>query len=98
MRNKQSFTERVKHNQEQHEGMHVFRVPKDRVPALREPIDLICMNKKGKITLICARGNGHNRPNNATKLKLQMLGKKCNARVLYASVNGENSIIFKIIY
>ena len=90
-----SFTERVKRDQEKHEGMHVFKVPKD---GSREPIDLICMNKKGKVTFICARGNGHNRPNNATRLKLQMLGKKCNTRVLYASINGENEIVFKIIY
>jgi len=93
-----SFTEHVKRDQEKHEGMHVFKVPKDIVPALREPIDLICINKHGKVTFITARGNGHNRPNTATKLKLQTLGKKCNARVLYASVNGENAIVFKIIY
>ena len=92
-----SFTERVKRDQEK-QDFYVFRVPKDMVPALREPIDLICINKHGKVTFITARGNGHNRPNTATKLKLQTLGKKCNARVLYASVNGENTIIFKIIY
>ena len=98
MRNKQSFTDRVKRDQEKHEGMHVFRVPKDIVPALREPIDLICMNKKGNATFIRARGSGHGHIHTSTILLLQQLGKKCNARVLHASVNGENEIVFKIIY
>lgn len=92
-----SFTERVKLDQEK-QDLHVFKVIQSIRPLEREPIDLICMNKHGKTTLICARGNGHNRPNNATKLKLQILGKQCGVRVLYASVNGENEIIFKIIY
>ena len=92
-----SFTERVKRDQEKHEGMHVFRVPKDMVPILREPIDLIGM-KNGKVTFYRARGNGHGNLNRMTKMKLQQLGKQCGAQVLYAHVNGENEIVFKIIY
>ena len=91
------FTERVKRNQEKHEGMHVFRVPKDIVPALREPIDLICM-KNGKVTLIRARGNGHNNLNTATKLRLQQLGKQCGAKVLHAKENGAGEIVYFRIY
>jgi len=92
-----NFRNVVKRNQEK-QGLHVFSVMKDVNPAERESIDLIVIDRHGKVTLIRARGNGHNRLNNAIKLKLQMLGKKCNARVLYASINGENSIVFKIIY
>ena len=97
MRNKQSFTERVKRDQEKHEGMHVFRVPKDIVPALREPIDLICM-RNGQITFIRARGNGHNNLTLITKMRLQQLGKKCGAKVLHAKLNGEGEIVFFRIY
>ena len=96
MRNKQSFTDRVKRDQEKQE-FHIFKVPKDIVPALREPIDLICM-KHGQTTFIRARGNGHGNLNNMTKLRLQQLGKKCGAKVLYAKLNGENEIVFFRIY
>ena len=92
-----SFTERVKYNQEQHERMYVFRVPKDIVPVLREPIDLICM-KHGKTTFIRARGNGHGNLNRMTKLRLQQLGKKSGAKVLHAKLNGEGEIVFFRIY
>ena len=91
-----SFTEHVKRDQEK-QGLHVFRVPKDMVPMLREPIDLIGM-KNGKVTFYHARGNGHGNLNRMTKMKLQQLGKQCGAQVLYAHVNGENEIVFKIIY
>ena len=97
MRNKQSFTDRVKRDQEKHEGMHVFRVPKDIVPALRESIDLICM-KHGHVTFIRARGNGHGNLHTHTKLRLQQLGKKCGAKVLYAKENGAGEIVFFRIY
>ena len=92
-----SFTDRVKYNQENREGMHVFKVPRDLIPLEREPIDLICM-KNGKITFIRARGNGHGNLHTHTKLLMQTLGKKCGARVLYARVNGENEIVFERIY
>lgn len=90
-----SFTDRVKYDQEKYEGLYVFKVPKD---GSREPIDLICMNKNGKITFIRARGNGHGKLNRMTEMQMQQLGKQCGARVLYAHVNGENEIVFKIIY
>lgn len=92
-----SFTERVKRDQEKHEELHIFRVSKDKVPILREPIDLIGM-KNGKITFIRCRGNGHGKLQQRVILQLQVLGKKCGARVLHASVNSENEICFKIIY
>ena len=91
-----SFTERVKRDQEK-QGLHVFRVPKDIVPALREPIDLIGM-KNGKVTFYRARGNGHGNLNVATILRLQMLGKKCGAKVLHAKENGEGEIVFFLVY
>ena len=91
-----SFTDHVKRNQEA-QGLHVFKVPRDLIPLDREPIDLICI-KNSKITFIRARGNGHGNLHTHTKLLMQQLGKKCNARVLHASVNGENEIVFKIIY
>ena len=91
-----SFTEHVKRDQEK-QGLHVFRVPKDIVPALREPIDLICM-KHGVTTFIRARGNGHGNLQEATKLRLRALGKYCNAKVLYAKVNGADEIVFFRIY
>lgn len=97
MKEKQSFTDRVKRNQEKHEGMHVFRVPKDIVPLLREPIDLICM-KNGQVTFIRARGNGYNNLNRMTKLRLQQLGKQCGAKVLHAKYNGEREIVFFRVY
>ena len=92
-----SFTERVKRDQEKHEGMHVFRVPKDMVPILREPIDLIGA-KNGKFTFIRARDNGHSNLQTATRLRLQLLGKKCGAKVLHAKINGEGEICFFRIY
>ena len=91
-----SFTERVKQNQEQ-QGLHVFRVPRDMVPIMQEPIDLIAM-KNGKVTFYRTRGNGHGKLNQMTKMKLQQLGKQCGARVLYAHVNGENEIVFERVY
>jgi len=92
-----SFTEHVKRDQEKHEGMHVFKVPKDIVPALREPIDLICM-KNGKTTFIRARGNGHGNLNEVTTLRLKQLGKQCGAKVLYAKENGAGEIVYFRIY
>ena len=92
-----SFTERVKLEQEEQE-LHVFRVPKYQEQTIREPIDLICMNKKGEATLIRAREGGHEKPNRMTILRMQMLGKQCGARVLHAFVNDENEICFDIIY
>ena len=92
-----SFTDRVKRDQEKQE-LYVFRVSRDMKPLLREPIDLICMNKHGKVTFIRARDNGHGNLNRMTKMKLQQLGKKCGARVLYARVNDENEIVFERIY
>lgn len=91
-----SFTERVKRDQE-NQGLHVFRVPKDMEPALREPIDLIAM-KNGKSTFYRARGNGHGNLQLKTKRRLQVLGKQCGARVLHARVNGENEIVFERVY
>ena len=91
-----SFTEIVKQDQEK-QGLHVFRVPKDRVLGLREPIDLITA-KNGKFTFIRARESGHGHLNHMTIMKLQTLGKKCGAGVLYASINRENEIVFKTIY
>lgn len=91
-----SFTERVKHDQEK-QGLHVFRVPKDMEPALREPIDLIAI-KNSIITFIRARGNGHGNLHTSTKLRLQMLGKRCGAKVLHAKVNDEGEIVFFRIY
>ena len=91
-----SFTERVKRDQEK-QGLHIFRVPKDVVPALREPIDLIGM-KNGKVTFYRARGNGHGNLNAATILRLQMLGKKCGANVLHGKENGEGEIVFFRVY
>ena len=91
-----SFTERVKRDQEK-QGLHVFRVPKDMDPQDREPIDLICM-KNGITTFIRARGNGHGNLHTPTKLQLQMLGKKCGAKVLHSKVNGAGEIVFFRIY
>lgn len=91
-----SFTDRVKRDQEKQE-LYVFRVPKDIVPALREPIDLIAM-KNGKTTFIRARDNGHGNLNQMTKIKLQQLGKKCGAKVLYAKENGAGEIVYFRIY
>lgn len=97
IKKRKSFTEHVKRDQEK-QGLYVFRVPKDIVPLLREPIDLICINKHGKVTFIRARGDGHGHLNRMTIMKLQQLGEKCGARILHASVNGENEIVFRIIY
>ena len=91
------FTDRVKRDQEKHEGMHVFKVPKDIVPALREPIDLICM-KNGKTTFIRCRGNGHGNLHEVTRLRLQQLGKICGAKVLHGKENGAGEIVFFRIY
>ena len=92
-----SFTDRVKRDQEKQE-LYVFRVARDMKPILREPIDLICMNKNGKVTFIRARENGHGNLTNMTKLRLQQLGKKCGAKVLYAKENGAGEIVFFRIY
>lgn len=92
-----SFTDRVKRDQEKHEGMHVFKVSKEIRPLEREPIDLICM-KNGKTTFIRASGSGHGHLNRMMEMQMRQLGKKCHARVLHASINGENSIVFKIVY
>ena len=95
-RTMRSFSERVKRNQEK-QGLHVFRVPKDMVPMEREPIDLICM-KHSVTTFIRARGNGHSNLNRMTKLRLQTLGKQCGAKVLHAKENGAGEIVFFRIY
>ena len=92
-----SFTERVKRDQ-QKQGLHVFRVYRSQVPGIsREPIDLITA-KNGKITFIRARESGHGNLNAATRLRLQVLGRKCGAKVLYAKVNNENELCFFRIY
>lgn len=91
-----SFTEHVKYHFEK-QGLHVFRVPKDKVPIRQEPIDLITA-KNGKFTFIRARGNGHGKLQQRIILQLQALGKKCGARMLHAKVNGDNEIVFKTIY
>ena len=91
-----SFTDRVKRDQEKQE-LYVFRVARNMKPILREPIDLICM-KNGKTTFIRARGNGHGNLNRMTKMKLQQLGKKCGAKVLYAKENGAGELVYFRIY
>ena len=91
-----SFIDRVKRDQEK-QGLHVFRVPMDLVPALREPIDLICI-KNGQITFIRCRGNGHSNLHEATRLRLQMLGKQCGAKVLHGKENGSGEIVYFRIY
>ena len=91
-----SFTDRVKYDQEK-QNFHIFKVPKDIVPALREPIDLICM-KNGKTTFIRARGNGHGNLHETTRLRLQALGKFCGAKVLYAKENGSGEVVYFRIY
>lgn len=96
VREMKSFTERVKRNREK-QGLHIFRVSRDIVPALREPIDLIAI-KNGEVTFYRARGNGHGNLNATTILRLQMLGKKCGAKVLYAKENGEGEIVFFRVY
>lgn len=90
------FTEHVKRDQEK-QGFHIFKVPKDIVPALREPIDLICM-KNGKVTFIRARGNGHGNLHGTTVLRLKALGKQCGAKVLHAKENGASEIVYFRIY
>lgn len=89
-----SFAERVKCDLED-QGSYVFRVWKPQNSDLKhEPIDLICM-KHGVTTFIRAR-NG--KIHHVTMLRLQMLGKRCNARVLKASINGDNEIVYEIVY
>ncbi len=91
-----SFTERVKRDQNA-QGQYVFRVWKPQNSELKhEPIDLICM-KHGVTTFIRAR-NGYGKLHHVTMLRLQMLGKRCNARVLKASINGNNEIVYEIVY
>lgn len=90
-----SFTERVKRDQNVH-GVSVFRIWRSE-EFKNEPIDLICM-KHGLSTFIHARNNGHGKLNHMSVLRLQMLGKRCGARVLKASINGDNEIVYKIIY
>ena len=92
-----NFREAVKRNQEKHEGLHVFTVSA-RNALERELIDLIAIDRHGKVTFIRARGNGHGKLQQRTKLSLQALGKKCGAEVLYAKVNGEDEIVFFRIY
>ena len=92
-----SFTERVKRDQTV-QGQYVFRVWRSQNREFEnQQIDLICM-KHGLTTFIRARGNGHGKLNRMTILRLQMLGKRCGARVLKASINGDNEIVYKIIY
>ena len=92
-----SFTERVKRDQNV-QGLSVFRVSRSEdIEFKNEPIDLICM-KHGLSTFIHARNNGHGKLNHISVLRLQMLGKRCGARVLKASINGNNEIVYKIIY
>jgi len=94
-----NFREAVKRNQEKHEGLHVFPILKDTIPIEREPVDLVCCDRHGKVTLIRARGNGHGgKLNRMSIMRLQVLGKKCGARVLNSKVNGSNEICFDIIY
>ena len=91
-----SFTERVKRDQTV-QGQYVFRVWRSQNREFEnQQIDLICM-KHGLTTFIRAR-NGHGKLNRITILRLQMLGKRCGARVLKASINGDNEIVYKIIY
>ena len=90
------FIERVKLDQNV-EGQYVFRVWKSQKKEFEnELIDLICM-KHGLITIIRAR-NGHGKLNRMTVMRLQLLGKRCGARVLKASINGDNEIVYKIVY
>ena len=96
MRNKQSFTDRVKRDQEKQE-LYVFRVARDMNPGERELIDLITV-KNGKTTFIRARGNGHSNLHETTRLRLRLLGKQCGAKVLYAKENGSGEIVFFRIY
>ena len=92
-----SLTEHVKRDQEK-QGLHVFRVWSSQNREFEnEQIDLICM-KHGLTTFIRARSNGHAKLNRITIMRLQMLGKRCGARVLKASINGDNEIVYKIIY
>lgn len=93
-----SFTDRVKRDQEKHEGLHVIKVVRDVDPREREPIDLIAMDRNGKVTFIRARGNGHGNINAATRLRLQLLGKQCNAKILHAKENGSGEIVYTRIY
>ena len=90
------FIERVKDNQTV-QGQYVFRVWRSQDREFEnQQIDLICM-KHGVTTFIRAR-NGHGKLNRMTILRLQMIGKRCGARVLKASINGDNEIVYKIIY
>lgn len=92
-----SFADRVKYNQEKHEGMYVIKVARDMKPGERELIDLIAA-KNGNFTFIRARGNGHGNLQTQTKLQLQQLGKKCGAKILYAKENGAGEIVYFRIY
>ena len=92
-----SFTERVRRDQTV-QGQYAFRVWRSQNREFEnEQIDIICM-KHGLTTIIRARDNGHGKLNRITILRLQMLGKKCGARVLHAKVNGDNEIVYKSIY
>lgn len=94
---KLTFINRVKRDQNV-QGLSVFPVCRSEDAEFKnESINLICM-KHGFITLIHARNNGHGKLNRMTILRLQMLGKRCGARVLKASINGDNEIVYKIIY
>ena len=96
MRTKQSFTDRVKRNQEK-QDLYVIKVARDMNPGERELIDLIAA-KNGEYTFIRARVNGHNNLTRMTTLRLQQLGKKCGAKVLYAKENGADEIVFSRVY
>ena len=91
-----SFTDHVKRNQEK-QDLYVIKVARDMNPGERELIDLITA-KNGKFTFIRARGNGHGNITLMTKLRLQQLGKKCGAKVLYAKENGAGEIVYFRIY
>jgi hypothetical protein len=91
------FTNRVKRDLTV-QGQYVFRIWKSQNREFEnEQIDLICM-KHGLATFIHARGNGHGKLNRMTILRLQMLGKRCGAQVLKASVNSDSEIVYEIIY
>jgi len=91
------FKDRVKQNQEK-EGLHVFEL--SHYPIRTGPIDLICM-KENTITFIRARENDgkiSSKINSMTKLRMQIIGRKCGARVLFASLSAEDEIVYEVIY
>jgi len=88
-----NFIDRVKRDQEKHEGLQMFKLLQK-----RHLVDLVGINQHGKATLIRCRNGGHGRLNQITLMKLQQLGKKCNAKVLSAKENGAGEIVFIRIY